>query len=394
MPGTADAQDAEEEGAQDDLAADDQGGHRRDDEPQRVVIVERTEAGAVPVDEREDQADDPGRAQPAARQQAAFQAQRFQNVPDPLVLRQEALGAGVHLSEQREEHRLEADDDHGGRGDEGVDVEGHRADVERPGDDGRPDHDAQDEDHQARHEEQPARAEQQQEAQVTPPVPPGVQMRRPAPAVLGQRGRDLGDPLFGQRRLDHKLAGELHARGLQPEPHDTVPAETAQAAVEVTDLAAEEQPADETEHRVAEVAVQRRHGPRLDAALKAVAHHQVGPVPELLHERHQVGEVVTVVRVAHDDAATAGGHNPAHQGVAVALLGDRHHACPGVGGQLLAAVGAAVVRDDHFAADLMLLQESHGLADARRDRLSLIETWHDDGQLHVISLTAHGFTIR
>ena len=88
--------------------------------------------------------------------------------------------------------------------------------------------------------------------------------------------------LLGQGRLDDHLAGELHAGRLQVERDHAVPAEAAQAAVEVADLAAEEQPADEGEHRVAEVAVQRRHRARLDAALEAVAHHQVGALAQLV----------------------------------------------------------------------------------------------------------------
>ena len=59
----------------------------------------------------------------------------------------------------------------------------------------------------------------------------------------------------------------------------------------------------------------------------------------------EAGEVVAVVGIAHDDEAAARGPDPAVQRVAVALLGDRHdaRACPF--GDLLRAVGAAVVGD-------------------------------------------------
>ena len=50
--------------------------------------------------------------------------------------------------------------------------------------------------------------------------------------------------------------------------------------MEVVDRDAEEQPAQVGQHRVAEVAVQRRHRARLDAAGEAVAHHQVGAVAQ------------------------------------------------------------------------------------------------------------------
>ena len=208
---------------------------------------------------------------------------------------------------------------------------------------------------------------------------------------LDQRGRHLGHVLAGQGRLDHHLAGELHPGRLQVERHHAVPAEAAQAAVEVADLAAEEQPADEAEHRVAEVLVQRRHGARRDPAPEPVAHHQVRALAQFVNERHQVGEIVAVVGVAHDDVLAAGRDDAAHQRVAVTLVADRHHPGAGVGGQLLAAVRAAVVGDQHLTADTALGQESNSLADARRHGLCLVEARHDHGQLHVfVSFSVSG----
>ena len=51
--------------------------------------------------------------------------------------------------------------------------------------------------------------------------------------------------------------------------------------MEVADGGAEEKPSDEGEDRVAEIAVQRRHGLLRDAAGEAVAHHEVVAVAEL-----------------------------------------------------------------------------------------------------------------
>jgi hypothetical protein len=145
-------------------------------------------------------------------------------------------------------------------------------------------------------------------------------------------------------------------------------------------------PSDEAEHRVAEIPVQRRHRPRRDTAGEPVAHHQVRALPQFVNERHQVGEVIAVVGVAHDDVLAAGRDDAAHQRVAVALLADRHDPGARVGRQLLAAVGAAVVGDNHLAANSARGQESNSLADARRHGLCLVETGHDHGQLHVLVL--------
>ena len=349
----------------------------------------------VPVQQREDQPSQAREANQATCQQPALQAELLEH---PLYLRllgQEALRAGVHLGEQPEQHSLEPDHHHGRGRDQGIDVEGHRADAERVRYHDRADGQAGDEQHQAGQEEQPARAEQQQEPQVPPAVPPGVQVRRPAPAVLGQRGRHLRHALAGQGRLDHHLAGEFHPGRLQVERHHAIPVESAQAAVEVTDLAAEEQAADETQHRVAEVPVQRRHRSRRDPAGEPVAHHQVGTLAQLLDERHQVGEVVAVVGVAHDDVLAVGRDDAAHQRVAVTLVADRHHAGARLFGQPLAAVRTAVVGDQNLTADTTCGQESNSLADARRHGLCLVEARHDHGQLHVfVSFTVSGSCCR
>ena len=60
--------------------------------------------------------------------------------------------------------------------------------------------------------------------------------------------------------------------------------EAAQAAMEIAARAAEEDAADGGQHRVAEIAVQRRHRAGLDAAVETVAHHQVVAVAQLLDE--------------------------------------------------------------------------------------------------------------
>ena len=47
------------------------------------------------------------------------------------------------------------------------------------------------------------------------------------------------------------------------------------------------------------------HGARLDAAGEAVAHDEVVAAAQRVDERAEVGEVVAVVGVAHDDEAPA-----------------------------------------------------------------------------------------
>ena len=77
---------------------------------------------------------------------------------------------------------------------------------------------------------------------------------------------------------------------------------------------------------------------------------EVVAVAQLLDELRQLEEVVAVVSVAHDDEAAARGGDAALQRVAVAAARDTSTTrAPRRRGDLLRAVGAAVVGDDDLA---------------------------------------------
>ena len=147
-----------------------------------------------------------------------------------------------------------------------------------------------------------------------------------------------------------------------PSASDLVPPERPHAAVEVADRDLEEQPADQREHRVAEVAVQRRHRTRRDAALEPVAHHQVGArraAPAT--NAADVVECVAVVGVGHQHEPAAGGLDAAAQRGAVAAprIGD-HPGALGPG-DLPGSVVRAVVGDQHLADDAQRCSEARAL---------------------------------
>ena len=219
---------------------------------------------------------------------------------------------------------------------------------------------------------------------MPPAVAPGAQVGRARAQVRRERRRNLGDLQLAQGRLDDHLAGELHAGALQVERRQDLPAEAAQAAVEVADRAGEEQAADEAQHRVAEVAVQEGHRAVLDAAAEAVAHDQVVAGPQALDEGFDVAEVVAAVGVAHDHVAAVGGFEAAHQRRPVALGGDVHDPRAEPAGDLLGAVGAAVVGDHDLADGARPLEPFLGHRDALPDRLLLVEARHHDRYLDVV----------
>ena len=218
---------------------------------------------------------------------------------------------------------------------------------------------------------------------MAPAVAPAAKMRRPAAPVGRECGRDLGDAQVSQARLDHHFAGELHAGGVQVQAADRRAVEPAQPAVEVADRDSEEQPADAAQHRIAQVAMQRRHGAGRDAALETIAHHQLVAAPKRLDEGVERAEIVAVVGVAHDHEAAAGGRDAAHQRASVTLVRDRHHAGAETLGNALGPVGAAVVGDQDLSGDLAARHIGQGLLDADADGLGLVETGHENRQFAV-----------
>src|SRR5207248_2398766 len=129
---------------------------------------------------------------------------------------------------------------------------------------------------------QPPGAEQQHESEMAPTVAPGPEVRRARAPVGAERHRDLGDPQPLQRRFDHHLARELHARRTKAQPLERVLAETAKAAMHVAHGRVKEDPADEGKRWVADPAMRPDHRALLDATCETVAHDEVATFAELV----------------------------------------------------------------------------------------------------------------
>ena len=124
------------------------------------------------------------------------------------------------------------------------------------------------------------------------------------------------------------------------------------------------------------------HGTGHDRALEPAAHAEILAVHELLDQRHRLAKVVRAVGVGHDDETAAGRDNPTDQGVAIALVHDHDNTGAEPLGLGPAAVGAAVVGDDHLAAQpvsgVQGRQRLLSLGDAGRQGGHLVEAGHDD----------------
>ncbi len=242
----------------------------------------------------------------------------------------------------------------------------------------------------AGNQKQPPRREQEHEKQVAPTIAPGSQMGGAVAPIGAQRSGHFTDRISGECRFGHHLGGELHAGTHQAQPEHRIPREAAQAAMKVADIDAEKRAAQPAQHRVAEVAMQRRHRSRCDAAFEPVPHHQVRALAQFVHEAFELTEIVAVVAVAHDHESPRGGLDTRDECGPVAPLAGMHDACAQASGQFLRAVGGAVVADQNLGLYAGSPDESPGFGDAGGQGPRLIEARHQDGQFHGATKTKSG----
>ena len=158
--------------------------------------------------------------------------------------------------------------------------------------------------------------------------------------------------------------------------------EAAHAAVDVVDGRAEPAARNPREHRDCRTSDAARHGAGQHASaarLEPAALHEVVPFAKALDELRQLAEVVAVVRVAHDDEPPARGVDAAHQGGAVAAIGDRNE--PRAFGPVAIAGESSVLplsATTTSPAIRRLLHRGQRLPDARRERVRLVEAGHHD----------------
>ena len=205
-------------------------------------------------------------------------------------------------------------------------------------------------------------------------------MRRAGAPVGRQGGWHFGYFQAVQGGFDDHLGGELHTGGIQADRQNAFPAKAPQTTVEIADPDAKKEAANEGQHRVAQVAVQERHGPFFDASFESIAHHQVITLPQFTDKRHEVQKIVTVVRIAHDNVLPFRRPDAAQQRAAVTFRFHIHHPGAQPAGNVPGLVCASVIRDQHFPFNLVLFQEGQGLSDTKADRFLLVQAGHQDGQ--------------
>ena len=204
-------------------------------------------------------------------------------------------------------------------------------------------------------------------------------------AVLFQRGGDFAYVEIGQGGFDHHFGGELHASGAQVQAQDGGAGEAAQAAMEIAHRGAEEQATDGGQHRIADIAVVPGHGAGGDAACEPIAHDQIGAITQSGDKGVEIGKIITVVGIAHDDETALGGGDATGQGGAIAFLRHIDEAGAIGGGDSLGAIGGAIIGNEDFAGDAGAGEERLGLGDADGQCFGLVEAGHQNGEFEIVA---------
>jgi len=150
--------------------------------------------------------------------------------------------------------------------------------------------------------------------------------------------------------------------------------------MEIAHRRPEKDPTDRAQNGIADPAVQPGHGSGQDAALEAIPHHEILAGSQLAHEVVQAREIVTVIRVAHDDVCALRRFDPATQGTPIPLALYLYDPRSEIARNPLRAVFAPIVGDDDLALDARLREKGADLVDADGEGFGLVETRQYDGE--------------
>ncbi len=116
-----------------------------------------------------------------------------------------------------------------------------------------------------------------------------------------------------------------------------------------------------------------------------VAHDELGAVVELVDEARNLLEVVREVGVDHHDVVAPGLREAGEVGAPVAAPRLVDDPGAGEGGENAAAVVGAVVDDDHFAVEAVLVEDALRRVHALADALGLVQAGDDDRHANCIA---------
>ncbi len=133
------------------------------------------------------------------------------------------------------------------------------------------------------------------------------------------------------------------------------------------------------------------HGTRGNAAAKTITHHQVDAGTQPLDIRREIGKIVAVVGVTHDDELALRGLHASHQRGAITGRRRMDNARPGACRHLNRSVGGSIVCHQHFPMNTRPANVVERGKHTAAYRFLLVEARHENSQLkgelrHLMSL--------
>src|SRR5439155_26407855 len=118
---------------------------------------------------------------------------------------------------------------------------------------------------------------------------------------------------------------------------------------------------------IAKKFVGHRHGARLNVTREAISHHELGTRAPLLNKLWNLGEVITVVRITHDDELAPSFIDSLSERIPVSPDSGMNHPGSALTRDFDGTVRCSVIGDNYFPANSVLAKSRKGLVYAQSD---------------------------
>jgi|GEM_PF-2090456 len=152
--------------------------------------------------------------------------------------------------------------------------------------------------------------------------------------------------------------------------------------MEITNRHPKEKSPDKAEHWITQIFVQKGHGAGLNATAKTISHYQLIALAQRINKCIQLGKVIAVIRIAHDDKLASGILNSRHQCRTIPALRNMHHTRTKSQCNVLRSVGRAVIRDQYLALHSTVCQKFLRVLNTFRQSARLVQARHENSQFH------------
>ena len=229
--------------------------------------------------------------------------------------------------------------------------------------------------------------------QMPHPIPDRTQMAPAFPMVTAQYRRYLTDRYTRSGKSGDHFRCELHSRAVQGQSKRRFSVKCTQAAVKIPNGRMKPQSCQTRQKRYADP-VGERHGTGGDTAGKTVPHHQPVSLPQCIHKRIRMAEIVTAVCVSHENIPPFRRRNPTQQSRTISLL--RYGNNPGTvsGSDIRRTVRRTVVSDQDLRIQTKPFDPRLRFAYAERKGRRFVETGHQYREFLRLGLICWGESLR